>query len=164
VTPGRRRRVDNIPGEADRHCRREHPYPAPAQGVQSGEARRADGLAKCLHRMRRRRPPQRPAAGFHHQGNRAASRRLRYLPPVAHDEVHELQRPAAGRVRLPGMRSRARRSPLGRNHDCGQLSSPRYPPGRHKTLTRVRFQHVRTNYPKPGRNCLYGALVRVAKY
>ena len=53
------------------HRRREHPYPAPAQGVESGEARRADGLAKCLYRMRRRRPSRRPAAGFHRDGNRA---------------------------------------------------------------------------------------------
>ena len=31
---------------------------------------------------------------------------------AAHDAVRELRRPPDGRVRLPGMRSRARRSPL----------------------------------------------------
>jgi hypothetical protein len=53
----------------------------------------------------RRRPPQRQAAGIHQTGDRAACRYLRHLPIAAHDAGRELRRAAAGRVRLPDMRS-----------------------------------------------------------
>jgi DNA-binding XRE family transcriptional regulator len=53
----------------------------------------------------RRRPPQWQAAGIHQTGGRAACHYLRRLPIAAHDAVRELRRAAAGRVRLPHMRS-----------------------------------------------------------
>ena len=77
------------PGRSARCCRREHPHPAPAQGVEPGEARRADGLAKRIHRVRRRRPPRWPAARLHRQGNQAAGRDLRCLTPAAHGAMRD---------------------------------------------------------------------------
>ena len=88
------------------------------RGVDPGEARRADGLAKRLHRVRRRRPPRRPAARFHRRGNQAAGRDLRRLPFAAHDAVRELRRPSASRVRLPGLWSHARQGPVGYVRSC----------------------------------------------
>jgi hypothetical protein len=64
-----------------------------------------NGLAERLDRMRRRRPPQRTAKGHHRQGSPATGRHLRRTFRAAHGAVCELQRPAARRVRLPGMRS-----------------------------------------------------------
>ena len=66
----------------------------------------SDGLAEYFHRVRGRRPPQRPAAGLHRRGGQTTGRHLRCLPWPAHDAMRELRRPSADRVRLHDLRSR----------------------------------------------------------
>ena len=110
----RRRRGGQAPRRALRHRRCEHPRPAPAQRLDRGPARQADGLDCQRHRLRRRRPPRRPTTPLHHRGNPAAGRHLRRPRLAACHPVRDLRRPAAGRIRLASLRSRPRPRPPGR--------------------------------------------------
>jgi hypothetical protein len=86
VRPGRRCRVDDIlEGQ-----------PAVVRvNIRTLRQRRGWSQAKLgelmgwqsVSTVRRRRPPRRQAARFHQEGNRAASRHLRYHLPAAHDAV-----------------------------------------------------------------------------
>ena len=108
------RRRSQAPARPVRHRRGEHPRPAPAQRVDPGTARRADGVGCRLHRVRRRRPPGRAATPLRLPGNREAGRHLRRPRLAAHHPVRHLRRTAATRIRLPGLRSRTRQPPPAR--------------------------------------------------
>ena len=108
MRPGRRRRVDDIPegqpavaGVNIRTLRQRRGWSQAKLGELMGWPSASTVCAAEGHRGQ-------PAAWFHCQGNRAASRHLRYLARAAHGAVRELRRPPAVRVRLPGLRSRAR--------------------------------------------------------
>jgi hypothetical protein len=69
-------------------------------------ARPAHGLTRHLHRLRRRRPPRRPATRLHPHRDPQARRHLRHPRPATRHPVRHLRRPAPARIRLPDLPSR----------------------------------------------------------
>jgi hypothetical protein len=120
VTPGRRRRVDQIPedqtviaGVNIRILRQRKGWSQAKLGELMGWPNASTVCAAEGRRDSRQR-------GFTAREIERLAALFGISPPAAHDTVRELRRPPAGRVRLPGMRSRARNMTTGRRRSNAQ--------------------------------------------